>query len=331
MLRPVLHALSPSGRQARLSILIFHRVLPVPDPLFPGQMHAAQFDKVLQWVGRWFRVLPLRDAVVSLQAGALPARALAISFDDGYADNHDVALPILQRHGLPATFFIASDYLDGGCRWNDFIIEAVRGAAGPTLDAGVFGTHALGTIGERRLTVDRLIAQIKYMASNEREAAVREVAARAGVRPPLDLMMRSEAVRDLHRAGMEIGGHTGSHPILARLPAEEAASEIARGRSALANIIGAPIVGFAYPNGVPDKDYTHAHAEMARAQGFDYAVSTAWGAARRGDDIFQLPRFTPWDETRGRFGLRLVRNLARTHRHPQRRAGDAAHWQTATP
>ncbi|MFT4173280.1 MAG: polysaccharide deacetylase family protein [Rhodocyclaceae bacterium] len=330
MLRPLLHALSPAGRQARLSILIFHRVLVAPDPLFPGEMHAARFDAVLHWVRRWFHVLPLREAVAHMQAGTLPARALAITFDDGYADNHDVALPILRRHAVPATFFIASDYLDGGCMWNDFIIEAVRGAVGPTLDAGAFGVHAVGTIDARRLAVDRLIAQIKYMARDEREAAVREVAARAGVRPPLDLMMRSEAVRALYRDGMEIGGHTGSHPILARLSPDEAATEIARGRTALSQIIGAPIAGFAYPNGVPDKDYTGAHTDMVRAQGFDYAVSTAWGAAHLGDDVFQLPRFTPWDETRGRFGLRLLRNLARTRRHPQRRAGDAPAWQAAT-
>jgi peptidoglycan/xylan/chitin deacetylase (PgdA/CDA1 family) len=86
-------ALSPGGPRARLSVLIFHRVLPRPDPLFPGEPDAARFDWQLRLLKRWFDILPLPDAVHALREGRLPARALAITFDDGYADNCTVALP----------------------------------------------------------------------------------------------------------------------------------------------------------------------------------------------------------------------------------------------
>ena len=126
MIKPLLTLLSPAGRRARLSVLIFHRVLPRPDPLFPGVIDAAGFDAICRWVKGWFNVLALDDAARRLRDGSLPERALAITFDDGYADNHDVALPILLRHGLPATFFIATGFLDGGRMWNDTVIESIR-------------------------------------------------------------------------------------------------------------------------------------------------------------------------------------------------------------
>ena len=66
---------------------------------------------------------------------------------------------------------------------------------------------------------------------------------------------------------------------------------------------------FAYPNGRPDEDYRAEHAQMVRDAGFEAAVSTAWGSARRNSDPFQLPRFTPWDRRRWAFGLRMGRNL----------------------
>ena len=68
---------------------------------------------------------------------------------------------------------------------------------------------------------------------------------------------------------------------------------------------------FAYPNGKPQRDYYAEHAALARERGFDAAVSAAWGAARAGDDLYQIPRFTPWDQADWRFGLRMARNLMR--------------------
>ena len=70
-----------------MSILVFHRVLALPDPLFPGEVDAVRFNRICSWLADWFQVLPLDQAVRHLRAGSLPARALAITFDDGYADN----------------------------------------------------------------------------------------------------------------------------------------------------------------------------------------------------------------------------------------------------
>jgi hypothetical protein len=83
---------------------------------------------------------------------------------------------------------------------------------------------------------------------------------------------------------------------------------MAAGRAKLEEITGAPVRLFAYPNGRPLRDYRPEHAALARELGFEAAVSSAWGAARPGDDLYQIPRFTPWDRPNWRFGLRLATN-----------------------
>ncbi|WP_338769428.1 polysaccharide deacetylase family protein [Massilia sp. METH4] len=308
--KSLLSLLSPGGRHG-LSILIYHRVLPEKDPLFPSEVDAAEFSAQVGMLKSHFNVLPLLEAVRRSKEGTLPPRAAAITFDDGYADNAEVALPILRRHGLHATFFVATGFLNGGRMWNDSVYELVRRAPGGVLDATPLGLgrHALQTLAERRQAIPALIGQLKYLPMAERQRQVDRLVALAGVALPDDLMMTTAQVRKLHAAGMGIGAHTVNHPILARLPDAEAREEIAQGKLALEDMIGAPVHLFAYPNGKPGEDYEARHVAMARDLRFEGAVSTSWGASRRRPDPFQLPRFTPWDRSRLRFVLRMARNL----------------------
>lgn len=314
-MRPLIAALSPAGRRARLSVLIFHRVLAQPDPLFPDEIDASRFDAICTWIKNWFNVLPLDLAVRRLRDGDLPARAAAITFDDGYADNHDLALPILQRHGLSATFFIATDFTSGGCMWNDLVIEAIRGCRASALDLrdlpGIEDLLSLDSLPRRRHAIARIIGATKYLPANQRLGRVAEICRRAQAHEPAAMMMDGVAIRALYAAGMGIGAHTVSHPILARLDQATARREMADGRAQLEDLLQQRVGLFAYPNGRPNTDYSADDAQLARGLGFDAAFSTAWGAAGRECDAYQLPRFTPWDRSRTRFGLRLARNLWR--------------------
>jgi peptidoglycan/xylan/chitin deacetylase (PgdA/CDA1 family) len=309
--RPLLGWLSPGGGGGRLTTLIFHRVHAEPDPLFPSEMCANTFRERVRWIREWFNVLPLQEAVAALAGGSLPERALAITFDDGYADNFTVALPILRDHGVPAAFFVAAGFLDGGRMWNDTVIESIRRTSRPSLDLSVLnlGTHPLGSTTARRAAIDALIRTLKYVEPVGRQERVDAIASLADAQLPDDLMMTSAQVRGLAAAGMEIGGHTLSHPILARIDVPAAHREIMEGREALESMTGRPVRFFAYPNGRPVQDYGAEHVTIVRNLGFTAAVSTAPGAARAGDSLFELPRFTPWDASAGRWGLRLARNL----------------------
>lgn len=316
MIRNTLNLLSPGGTDARLSILIFHRVLPTTDPLFPDEPDENRFDQMMNWVKSWFNVLPLDTAVSLLQSGSLPERAAVITFDDGYADNRTVALPILKKHGLPATFFIATGFLDGGRMWNDTIIEAVRIASTPSLNLEKLGLgrHANGSLAEKRGAIKGIIDQIKYLPREQRSDLTETIARELGVVAPNNLMMTSQQVREMHDAGMQIGAHTINHPILARTGLAEAEHEIRTSKEHLESLLDVPVTLFAYPNGKPGQDYLAEHCRIVRDAGFQAAVSTGWGSATINTDVYQLPRFTPWDQGRLRFALRLMRNY---HQAPQ--------------
>jgi peptidoglycan/xylan/chitin deacetylase (PgdA/CDA1 family) len=301
---------SPSGPRARLIILTYHRVLQAPDPLMPGEIDRATFEWHVGLFGRAFTVLPLGEAADRLAKDSLPARALCITFDDGYANNHDTALPILARHGMTATFFVSTGFLDGGLMFNDAVIEAVRQAPAGELNLRdrEAGTFPIDGAGSRRAAIEGILNAIKHRDPARRAEDVAVVIERCRARPPRDLMMTSDQVVKLRRAGMEIGAHTVNHPILKSVSADVAEREIGAGRDRLQEMLGEPVNVFAYPNGRPGRDYDASHVSLVRKLGLKAAVSTAPGFASRTSDLLQLPRIG----TSGSSPLRLSVYLART-------------------
>ncbi len=307
---------SPRGDAAKLTVLLYHRVLPRPDPLLPHEPDAAVFDAHLACLSQVFRVLPLESGLRKLREGTLPARAVCITFDDGYRDNIEVAVPILRRHGLVATFFIATGFLDGGRMMHDTVIEAVRRLPDGPCDLewiGLGRPQVVDTL-SRVALIDEFVHKVKYLPFHERAEACQRLASAAPETLPTDLMMASEHVPQLLAQGMEVGAHTHNHPILARLSLEEASAQILKSRDTLASLLGAPPPLFAYPNGKPNLDYSAEHVELVKRGGFAGAVSVSMGTAGRTSDHFQIPRFIPWDHDPRRLALRI---LAHPHRHSE--------------
>jgi peptidoglycan/xylan/chitin deacetylase (PgdA/CDA1 family) len=290
-------------------ILAYHRVLESPDPLRTGDIQAACFEKQMQTVKRFFNVLPLRSAIEKMKNGDLPARAVSITFDDGYADNYRIAWPVLRRLNLPATIFVATGFLDGGRMWNDTVIEYVRCVADQVLDLEDMGLgrHAVANNVQRSRAAERILGKLKYLSTGERDRLTAALAGRAGTTLPDDLMLTSDQVREMSKAGIEIGAHTISHPILKTLDPDSASTEIIMGKKKLEGITGTAVRSFAYPNGKPGLDFDPVHVQLVKDAGFDCAVATSDGLARQSSDVFQLPRFGVWAESPIRFGLRILR------------------------
>lgn len=307
---------SPGGRRGSLLVLMYHRVLPEPDVLLGDEPDAAAFAAQMDLVLELFNVLSLSEAVERLASGTLPPRAVAITFDDGYANNLEVAAPILAARGLTATFFVTTGFIDGGQMWNDIVIEALRQAPAE-LDLGDLGLgrYRLPDVAARRKGIDDILPRLKYVELPERLRRAQAIAARVGLVQTEQPMMTEWQLRELARLGMEIGAHCVTHPILARISPESARWEIVESKARLEAILGAPVRTFAYPNGRPGTDYGPEHVAMVRDAGFSAAVSTAWGAAARGADRYQVPRIAPWDKGSLKYGLRMLR--AFTERRPQ--------------
>ena len=96
----------------RLSILIYHRVLPHPDPLLPGLPDKRCFEQQMAVLNRFFNVLPLDQAIQRLREHSLPPRAACITFDDGYANNREFAYLILKKYEAPFAIYVATSFAD---------------------------------------------------------------------------------------------------------------------------------------------------------------------------------------------------------------------------
>lgn len=301
--------LAPGGRHGRHQVLIFHRVLAHPDPLLGGDLDQAAFRGVVEYLSRHFAVLPLSEAVTRLRQGELPRNSVSITFDDGYRDNYELALPVLRQAGVPATIFVASAFLNGGRMWNDTVIETVRRLPDGPVDLAPLGLgrQAVGSVQERVSLVGKILPAIKYQPIERREELAALVGSLAPALPD-DLMMSSDQVRALPGQGIEVGGHTRTHPILARLDAEAARAEIQGGKADLERILGQPVRLFAYPNGKFGTDFGAEHVQMVRDAGFEAAVSTDWGVCSRDSNPWRLPRFTPWANSPEKFALGMLRN-----------------------
>jgi peptidoglycan/xylan/chitin deacetylase (PgdA/CDA1 family) len=301
-------------RDPRLSILMYHRVLPTYSPLFPEEVDAERFESQMRYLARNFTVLPLLEAVRGLRNGSLPSRSISITFDDGYADNLTVALPIMEKFGLTATVFVATAYIDGGCMFNDAIAEMVTRTTCRVLDLQELGLkrYDTDTIEHRRESINSIRKIARFYPPEQRNELVEKISRIAGVESlSKDLMLTKAQVLELSRRGIEIGGHTITHPVLTSVDDNRAKTEIMMGKKTLEDWIGKPVRSFAYPNGLPGRDLTNQHANMVRGSGFELAVTTGKGIASRLSDPFQLPRFVPWGNSMVKLGARMVREAWR--------------------
>ncbi len=292
--------------EPKLNILMYHRVMPEPDPLRPWEIDQQQFRKHMQWISGNFNVIPLAEAVEQLKNGTLKRRSLAITFDDGYLDNATHALPVLQEFDFHATFFCTSAWLGGGQMWNDKVIESVRLWEDDTLTIDELDLYdlPLASIAEKNKAIASILPKLKYLPTAERQIIAERLESKISELP--QLMMHAEQIKQLHAAGMEIGGHTHSHPIIAQLDDQSLQNELTTNKQMLETIIGEEISLFAYPNGKSGTDFRSDQSKLLKQAGFSMAVTTEPATAGRASELYELPRFTPWDSTKNRFLARLL-------------------------
>lgn len=317
IVQSVFSMLSPAGAGGRLSVLLFHKIPTVADPLTSDEMDLASFEHILDFLAANANVLPLPEATAALQAGKLPSRAMALTFDDGYAEWIDNVSPALRKRNLPGTFFVTTGQLSGNALWHERIVGAVRALpdTGFSLPYG-FGKYTdLSLPGSRLRLVEELQERLKYAPLAERAGAIEVLEAQARSAISLPRPFDTESVRTLHNQGFDIGAHTVHHPILNECTRAQAHAEIGGCKEELEAIIGARVHSFAYPNGRPNEDYGPEHVAMVRSLGYTSAVTTSDGVSTRDSDMFQLPRFTPWGRSTERIAFQLARNM-RTRAKP---------------
>lgn len=262
----------------------------------PGlSLTAERFREQLRVLKRRFQIVPMHEILRRATGGVGGAPCVAITFDDGYLDNHDVALPILIEEGAVATFYVTSRPVEQG---RYFWISELRRLV-PRLPGGSIAAPGIGEIevpaagADRTLLRRDLTQRLSALPERAREKVIDAFATACRVPRGEGLdgtFLRPEHLLAFRRAGMTVGGHTRTHPHLDRLEMEYVASEIRDGKGDLEKILGETLDHFAYPNpGGGGRNESSVRAALHDA-GYRTAVTSNPEPLSRNADPLGLPR-----------------------------------------
>lgn len=261
---------------------------------FP-ERNGRNFDRQCEFLATHYRVVPLAEAARRLKDCEPISNLAVITVDDGYADMREVAFPILEKHGLPATLFVTTGFIDRTCwmagdRVRDYFAHTGEDEVRVTDDRGevyVFSRRSDRSPGDLRALLKRVPNRTRSRILSELSGGGPE---REGAPVPEEFRPCTwDQVREMAGGGIGIGAHTVTHPILSRLETEEETErEILDSKACLERELGRSVDSFAYPNGMPE-DISAVSVECVRTH-FGCAVTASFGQNAPGADVYRMPR-----------------------------------------
>jgi peptidoglycan/xylan/chitin deacetylase (PgdA/CDA1 family) len=295
-------------------ILMYHRVAEVSPDLWGLCVSPQNFGEQLEVLRRCGSLVPLRQLVEYLKADRLPHTAVALTFDDGYADNLYVAKPLLDRHSIPATVFLATGLLGQPHEfwWDELERILLQPDELPeTLPLSLGGdSHERlrreATPSERHSLYLNVWKQLYQLTEGEKRRlldVLRQWAGASGEGRSTHRALSTEELVTLTEGGLiEVGAHTVTHAALSLFSSDLQRQEIRQSKADLEEVLGHSIRSFAYPHG----DYTWETVSFVRDAGFACACSTQAYSVRPQTDPFQLPRMQVQDWDGEEFERRLT-------------------------
>ncbi len=263
---------------ARLPILAYHSIKQIGAdyPFDVGVVDATPelFDRQMACVARYFTAITTDELRAARGGAALPGNPIAITFDDGYRNNLHVAVPILKRHGLRATFFISTAFIsERRLFWWDRISYVVKRSARARLLLRYPRAIDLDLGGDAEAAIKALLKIVKETFALDIERMLDELTVAAGVawdrdserRMADELLLTWDDVRALRAAGMDVQSHTTTHRVLNRLASDEALRELLESRLTLERELGVPVRAVSYPCGYSIEGERRLVAEVAAA------------------------------------------------------------------
>ena len=313
--------------RAKAVILLYHRVADLKTDPQLLNVSPQNFSRHLECLARDYTVVSLRDlADASAGQSRLSDRTVAITFDDGYADNLVNAKPVLTQFHLPATVFVTTGNLDHSQEfwWDELeriflhpstlpprlclqiggrVLEYDLADAARYTERDAERHRTWNVVGRDNPTIRHKIyrdicALLRPSTVSERAIAMQTLRDSSGAQASARETYRCLTSDELKGLGsgplIEVGAHSVSHSVLASLPVSEQRTEILESREQLARILGEAPHSFAYPYGTKS-DYTVHTAALVREAGFSTACANVPGVVTQGEDVYQLPRFVVRD------------------------------------
>ena len=301
MKRAVLNMMRLTGAFAMLRLLNRNRALILTYHRFSRKndgvsTSAAAFSEQLAYLNAHYRVVPLPQLVELVRGGGtFPERLAAITIDDGYRDAYEIAFPLLRRYGMPATLYVVTQFVEGRLwLWTDKIRFLLSQTGSPELRVKIKGRERLLAIkgeGSRRAAAETINGDLKQLSDEEKDQTINEIAASLRIRIPETPPAQFDAInwdqaREMADAGIEIGSHTVTHPILTNISDEHLQLELSQSRAQIEAQLKRRIDHFCYPNG----DFDSRVREAAARAGYGSAVTCLRGMNLSGADPLTLRR-----------------------------------------
>lgn len=279
--------------RSKLPVLMYHRFSEGEEF---GKTSRQTFETHLRYLTRHYKIIPLTDAVSRKREGRkFPERSAVITIDDGYRDFYDIAFPVLKSFGIPATIYLVTEFVAGNCWiWTDKARYILTRTAAERLDFQINGTafdQILGDSESRLAVAGSLNSELKELSDEEKDAHLTNLSNVRNVpvpaRPTDEYAALSwDQARELAAAGIGVGSHTATHPILTNVDAARLESEMRDSRAAIHRELGSDTVHFCYPNG----NVSQRERDAAEAAGYASAVTTRIKLCENDDDPFLIPR-----------------------------------------
>lgn len=280
-------------------IINYHRFVENFDNIIevhPSATHSIEdFKKEIRFLSKYFDIRSLDDVVNDLKKGSEFRRpTIALTVDDGYKDNFDLMFPVLQERKVPATIFLSTAVIGTDqMNWYDRFASILMNT--PSQELQMNGMMEgkllkLESMNHKRIAYNRIVEYLKNIDIEKRNQCLVEIETQLG--PPKindPLMLNWDEVRTMSQSNISFGAHTHTHPILTKMPLENAKQDIARSKEIIEKELGGSTKHFAYPNG-RKIDFNEELQEYCREIGFSSVSSFEYGHNQSTKDRWNLKR-----------------------------------------
>lgn len=287
---------------SNLIILAYHRVKDIAcecDYEFDAELISASiadFEWQVEHVKKYYKPTTFEKVASDLDNGkSLDKNTVIITFDDGFDDNYFNAFPVLKKHAVPATFFLATDYI-GTTEpfWFDYVSYMIKKM--PQGEYVLKDSDCILDIAKdnREAELARLLSFLKKIPDNNRRHIIQELQQLSGIDKSSDgytdcMPLTWDQATEMAGNGMEIGSHTCSHPVLSQLDKSRLHDEIVNSKNIIEDIINKKCVAIAYPVG-GKHDFNNEIKSISESEyklGCSYISGTN---SMPNDDHFELKR-----------------------------------------
>ena len=290
-----------SGKR-NLTILLYHRVGPQAAPFFGTSVSPIVFEKQIRFLKRNYKIIDFQDLKLFNFNYRSYKDLVILTFDDGYRDNFLYAYPILKKYGIPATIFLATDFIGTGkLLWPDKLAWILYEASAiPTRSSLMYHKiskeiihHVVNFYRYRSAMRIKSLEQLASILKKHSEEQLEDILSaltkvckiKAWPEGNIHPMLSWKEVEIMSANYISFGSHTKSHPFLSNTTLDRVKIEIAKSRKEIEKHIQKPVTTFAYPYGKRD-DYTKSAVEILKEEGFEYACSS-----ERGSEVLPLQNF----------------------------------------